>query len=367
MTRPRWLSPSQWWIRPPPTRRSKQRRNVAFGACALVAHGIHSVVVSVIAGVSLFDGVLLASDARVTVLRRGQPDVYLDCAQKLFPISSHAVIGFVGNVDVASLLLREMFRQLPGRKRKDVVSLMLWISRLFRRRYGDRVGAEDCSAQVTFMLGAVLADRPNVVERESIVRVMNQIAFGQPAIQRNWIPDILVRSLQSPPSVKYVRFTDLPLSTLWVMAAPKFELRRIPPLQFAAIGSGSPATVKIADYHDMIVAGEPGNSFIEAMTLRHAINDYISESDIKTVGGLLPVAKITGNGVEALGYGLEMPEDEIEIRLSFDSRAHRWIQKNVKTGKEITLLYPWEIPFDETKGKVFDDFLEAYRRFRGER
>jgi hypothetical protein len=60
---------------------------------------------TVIAGLSLFNGVMLVSDCRVTVRRPGKPDVYGDVGQKIFPLTQNAAIGFCGDVGTAALLL----------------------------------------------------------------------------------------------------------------------------------------------------------------------------------------------------------------------------------------------------------------------
>jgi hypothetical protein len=60
---------------------------------------------TVIAGVSLLNGVMMLSDCRVTVRRAGKADIHSDVAQKLFPLTQNAVIGFSGDVATAALLL----------------------------------------------------------------------------------------------------------------------------------------------------------------------------------------------------------------------------------------------------------------------
>lgn len=319
---------------------------------------------SVVAGCSLFDGVLLAADCRVTIQRLGYPDVHLDCAQKIFPLTPNTVLGFVGSVEAASLLLREMWRQLRKRQRQDAISLAAWLPRFFRSAYRQSQAKLD-SKQIAFMVASAVRGRPNAVEREAVVKLVNHIGFGLGVMQRSWMPDILVRILQTDPKYQFVRIPGTSMGMLYVMESPLFEPQPVPPLHFTAIGSGEGSMVKIADYHDMIVAGQPGNTFMESTFFRTAISDFLEESELASIGGLLPMAKVTGDGVEALGFGFEMLDGGIKIGLVFDQSSKRWIQRNSTTGKEIPLLYPWEIPLTETKSKTFNDFLEAQRRFRG--
>ena len=320
---------------------------------------------SIVAGISLIDGVMLAADSRVTYQRRGMPDVHLDCAQKIYPISENSAVGFVGSIEVASVLLRTMFHHLSHRRRREAPSLANWLPRFFRWTY-QRYWPQGRTDQFAIMVASVVKNRPNVVAREELVRITNQIAFGPSSTERGWIPDILVRALQSDPSYSKIRFQGTSMGRLYVLRSPKFHMELVPPLKFAAIGSGSGAEKMIAGYHDMIVAGEPGNAFIESMSLRNAINDFLADTEIGSVGGLLPIARLTGSGVEALGYGFEMPQDGVEIKLTFDARTSRWIQRNCVSGKEMRLLHPWEIPDSRSEHDVFDDFIDAFRRFRGE-
>jgi 20S proteasome alpha/beta subunit len=52
---------------------------------------------TVVAGVSLFNGVMLIADSRVTVSLPGRPDFYCDMAQKIFPLTHTTVLGFSGD------------------------------------------------------------------------------------------------------------------------------------------------------------------------------------------------------------------------------------------------------------------------------
>ena len=267
---------------------------------------------SVVAGCSLFDGVLLAADCRVTIQRRRVPDIHLDCAQKIFPLTPNTALSFVGSVGAASLLIREMWHQLRKRQRQDAVSLAAWLPRFFRYAYGCSQASLG-SKQIAFMVASVVRGRLNAVEREAVVKLVNHIGFGQSVIQRNWMPDILVRILQTDPKYKFIRIPGTSMGMLYVMESPLFQPQSVPPLQFAAIGSGEGSMVKIAEYHDMIVAGEPGNAFIESTYFREAINNFLAESKLASVGGLLPIVKVTGNGVDALGFGFEMPDEGLKL------------------------------------------------------
>jgi hypothetical protein len=60
---------------------------------------------SVVAGSSLFDGVLLTADCRATITRPGMPDIHSDNVLKVIALHPNTAIGFVGDIGIASYLL----------------------------------------------------------------------------------------------------------------------------------------------------------------------------------------------------------------------------------------------------------------------
>jgi hypothetical protein len=142
-------------------------------------------------------------------------------------------------------------------------------------------------------------------------------------------------------------------------------MRAYRPLQFAAIGSGESALEEITKYQDAILALEPGDSFVESSQFRQVIQHFIDERKIQSVGGLYPVLKVTGKGVEHITMGTEIPVGGTRLELAFENG--RWIQKNLSTGKQIPILMPWELVKNHiTKARTFNDLNEAYRNFKGE-
>jgi len=149
---------------------------------------------SVVAGCSLFDGVLLASDCRATITFPNCPDVHCDNVLKIIAILDHTAIGFIGDIQAASYLLQSLLSKLKNRKYKDPISLSNWIPRLFRyefERYASRHGHHT----VNFMIASVLRDHPNVVKRKEIFELIRIIGFGKSPIQRYWMPALLCNLL----------------------------------------------------------------------------------------------------------------------------------------------------------------------------
>jgi hypothetical protein len=313
---------------------------------------------TVIAGVSLFNGVMLISDCRVTIRRRGRPDVHGDIAQKLFAMTRRAAIGFSGDVATAALLLGLVRRQLPKRENKDVVSLLNWLPRLFQSAVATRRAKKKPVEPVDFMLAGIIPDRANVVERAKVVELMKSIADGSGDIQRSFVPDIVVQVMTTPPDQENIVIGNSPAGVLCMMRYPLFEPQFLKPLEFAAIGSGQRSTVAIKRYADWLLAGVPGNDMVERISLTDAVSQFIAENEIKDVGGMYPCIKIDRRGIGWLGIRHNFPL--YELSLTYDAARVRWIQENHTTGKKIELLTPWEVMRNlSATDQKFDDMREA--------
>jgi hypothetical protein len=320
---------------------------------------------SVVAGCSLFNGVLLAADSRITFASPDGRRQYADVAQKLFVIAPGTAIGFVSaDVRLASLMIRGLLEQTHRRKRRDHISLARWMPRLFRAtsRLWERQQRQ--AAPYTAFLGAsVLPWQPNVIRRADVVALMNRIAFGNPGIQRNWIPPILIHILSTPPTTEYVALPGTAYGLLFTMEPPDFSPRYLQPLRFTAIGTGRDVVRDIDRVHDWIFAGDVGNRFVEAMSFVDVVQGFARDNGIDTVGGLYPLlrvdASVGGDMVQAFGSSHEVPAGGARIQLTYENEA--WVQRNLTTGRELRLVPPWEVDQFRNAG-VFDDLDRAYRQ-----
>jgi len=316
---------------------------------------------SVVAGISMFDGLLLAADCRLTLRRPDQTDVYVDNAQKLFVLAPTTALGFAGDVRLASHLLQELFSQIRGRRYRDAVSLSRWLPRFFRSACG-RLETRGIRGSVVFMVASVVRGRPNIVEREAVVRVLKQILEGKSAVQRNWVPAFLVEMATGPKGGDSIAISGTSTGMLYVMRSPNFCVESYRPLQFAAVGSGYEAVEAVASYYDFIVAEEPGNVLMETMTFRDAIAGFIRDKQIPDVGGLYPILRVTATGIVGVGMSIEVPHGGTRIELSFDGKV--WTQRNLTAGKEIPLLPPWKLRPSHTDSHTFNDLDDAFRDLR---
>jgi hypothetical protein len=282
---------------------------------------------SVVIGCSLINGILMAADCRATFLI-GTKETHRDTAQKLLGITPHTAIGFVGDIQVAADLLLCAVKQLRKR-RNDPISLALWLPRMLRHFYRKR----GYKREVSFMVGSVIKNRPNAIAKAAAMKVLNYTAF---TAKRGTAPSFLFEIIQAKHNV--VHIPDAPAGVLYVMHSPDFKAECYYPLQYGAIGSGSGITKHIEKVHDLILTSvNEGN--VDAMFLGPTLQALLNETDISTVGGMLTMIKITGDGVQHLIHRTGAIPDGPFYELGFEKG--RWIQKNTTTGKEIPLVYPW--------------------------
>lgn len=318
---------------------------------------------SIVAGCSLFDGVMLLADCRATIIRN-QSYHYVDSVQKLFALTKSMAIGFAGNISVAGSLLLGILtalRQFKSPRHLHPFILIPWISRFMR--YAFVQYATSPESQIHFIIAAVVRSRRNVVRRKKVVDIMDRIRLGQAVFQRNWIPEILVKILTT--KTEFTILEDIPLSILCVLNSPDFEPRYYEPLEFTAIGSGKGCKFSIDRHADFIFAGDVGNSFVESLTVRDAVTRHLEENSIPSVGGLMPVIKVSGRGIEFLGQRVEIPVGGERIELRVDEKRQIWTQVHVNSGTAIRLLPPWNFSATGIRRDAKFDFLpDAFRRFR---
>lgn len=321
---------------------------------------------SVVAGCSLFNGVILVADCRATVECAGKPPLYIDNVQKLFALARTTALGFVGDIGTAARLLRNLPRAIEGRRKRgslSAVGLLNWLPRYFRRVY--KCLAAKIPGPVVFMVASIIPGRPNTIERARVVALMERFRLRQLSHERHWLPGILVEILRTPAEVRHIGLADVPAGLMYVMRSPEFEAQMFEPLQCAAVGSGDLVVTELDREADWIFAGDVGNPYVEAMAVRQCVSGFIREQRIESVGGLFPLVRVDGSGVRRFGHRVEIPVggEEIELRPDPDGR---WTQIHVNSGTEQRILYPWEIDFTKySESQTFDFLKEAEEKFRG--
>jgi hypothetical protein len=319
---------------------------------------------TVIAGASLFDGVILLADTRVTIQRPNRPDIRCDIVQKLFFLTPTTAIGFSGDVRAASAIICEALRQLATRAHTGALSIRQWLPRFVAAAYRAHAQKHGASA-LAFIVGSVVPSRNNIIERAKVAELLNTIGFGRSPIKRTFVPDIVMRILMRPATETYVA-VRAPAGLLYTMTAPGFIPRHYAPLEYCAIGSGHGSVREIAKTADWLLAGQPGNDLVESMALRDAVSEFVAAEGIDSCGGMFPCLKIDHRGGALLGCSIGIPPNRISLR--FDDGKRRWMQQNEGTGKQVSLLLPWEIdPRTLRQDLRFDDWQDAVRAFNPRR
>ncbi len=306
---------------------------------------------SVVVGVSLFNGILLAADSRGSYGR-----IRRDCVQKLFTLGPHTACGFVGDFSVANVLLPDLIGEVQ-RRGDDPYTLSRWLPGFLRNQYG----TQGCNGAMGLMVGSVLRGRPNVVLRQDAADLMNRFVRGDGVVRMNGIDlRFLIPVLSTPPDHRYVLVPGTSRGALYTMEAPEFRRQRVPTLKFAAIGSGWRARGHVATHQNLILAGG-GGDFVETEALRTAVDEYLTDHGDQTVGGLIPVVKIDANGVTNFGQDVRLRVGTPnEVRIMLDPSGTGWRQINVTKGKERPLLPPWQLPENLPVGSPDDRFDDLW-------
>jgi hypothetical protein len=301
---------------------------------------------SVIAGCSLLDGVILGADCRVTYSDGRGGTTHRDTIQKLIAITPHSAIGFAGDVATASDLVLSMLQTCHRLRRYNAVSLANWIPRFFRQRYVRFKDARD----VIFIVGSVVPGRPNVVERAAAARLIDHAFRSRSAVGINGLSSQLAAILSFlTPSVI---LPNEPMGLLYVMCSPYFKPRYFRPFDYVAIGSGKGIEEQIGQVSARIFAGLDGEHN-DAMWLGMAMDRFLRVKNIQSVGGMFPMIKLRASGGIHLTQQTERTPNGPVLELAFED--DRWIQRNCTTGKEIRLMLPWELGQTQRSDHKFDD------------
>lgn len=310
---------------------------------------------TVIAGASLFNGVILVADTRVTVQRRLLPDRHCDVAQKLIELTPTTAVGFAGDVTTAATLIRAVQVELTKRKRTDGASIRRWLPGFLRHVYANTSGARP----VSMIVGSALPGRCNIIEKAKVAELVRKVARRQTQMQRHWMPGSVMGIMMQPHQLVRVGAVG---NLLYALKAPDFTAMDYGPMSACAIGSGRGSARDLTAAADWLFTGMPGNDMVESMAMRQCASEFCASEGIESVGGMFPCLKIDHRGIGLLGEESGQPGKRISI--TYDGARGRWVQRNHVTGKEVELLRPSEI--DPSKFAIyqrFDDWRDAVRTF----
>jgi hypothetical protein len=206
---------------------------------------------SVVAGCSLMNGILMGADCRLTYREKDGKETYRDTLQKLIQLTPTTVLGFAGDVSTASQILKPMIGLKPHRI--DGFSLRHWLPRFCQYQFAKYANAR----YVEFMVGSVIPSRPNIVERAAAIRIVFNAINARGTGSGNFVSPQLKQFLLGGDS-KYVILPNEPEGLLYVMRSPQFEPVAIKPVEYCAIGSGEGITGQTTTLGDMIFSAADG-------------------------------------------------------------------------------------------------------------
>jgi hypothetical protein len=299
---------------------------------------------SVVAGCSLLDGLILGADSRVSFAAEG---TYSDTLQKLVFLTDHTVLGFAGDVSTAVHLLKSM-RRAQGERRNAVI-LRQWLPRLFAYEFARFPDAR----AVTFMVGSVIPSRPNVIRKAAAAQAVLNAVRSRPSGSINGISPIFARVMNFPAERVYL--LNRPQGLLYTMRSPDFSARRYEPLSAVAIGSGSGLQEKMLEVSDQLFFGTVPNDDVN--WLGRSMNHFLRANNVGSVGGSFTIAKITSAGIVPMSRTTVLINERVAYELIYE--RDRWVQRNRTTGEEIRLCLPWELDQTIRADHRFDDLRPA--------
>jgi len=300
---------------------------------------------SVVAGVSLLDGVLIGADCRITY-DKGGTRTHRDELQKLIPIGKHTVIGLTGHIATAAKLLLAVRKAQEGRL--ETVELEQWLPRYLKHQFPK---IRD-SQPVSFLVASVIPSRPNRVAKAEIAKAVFDAFSSRPHGGINTISSTFLNIINVP--TNFVAIGGSGEGHLYTMHSPKFAPSHIKPMHSVAIGSGQKMQEQIVQIADQLHFDTHGE-YPDVTWFRRSLDHYLRASGESSVGGMFTIMKITAR------HGMQSyPHTRIDItnkeayELTIQGTQNRWVQRKMTTGEAIELLLPWEVEDKEMGDQRFD-------------
>lgn len=254
-------------------------------------------------------GVTLMADSRTSL--GGEP--WRDNVQKIYRLSSHMYIGFAGDIDFASNILAFVFDSIEKNPKLKSPTVFAYKGpKIIRYAYNVMVRERGEERAVEFVVAGRDFNRP--------ARDSSGIILGVA------IYDTHLFTIQFPGyKIKKTNLHD----------------------SFVAIGSGSVAVMAEKGWLDGLQDNMSRIQYDLTIHVTHiALQERIKKLGIDTVGGMYQIIVIDdmgGSGFTPYQMASEHYSGEIDCEMVLDSSGKRFIQRNLKTGKEMPLLYVHEV------------------------
>ena len=299
---------------------------------------------SVVAGVSLLDGVLIGADCRITC--DDTVTTYRDELQKLIPVGSHSAVGLTGDIRTAGELLLKIKGAQQGRF--ETVELEQWLPRFLEHEFPKLKKPEP----VTFLVASVIPSRLNIVPKADITKAVFDAFASQERGQVKYLSSTFSDVVNAPNDLIAVEGSGE--GHLFAIQSPKFTPVRVKPMRSIAIGSGGKMQQQLVELGDKIHFDSFGENK-DVFWFRRALDHYLRVSEERSVGGMFLIIKIDArHGMRWFPHTCVDITNNDSFELMQQGTEHRWVQRKLSTGEAIELLLPWEVDDKDKSDNRFD-------------
>ncbi|MBL1434452.1 hypothetical protein COB87_002720 [Candidatus Wolfebacteria bacterium] len=268
---------------------------------------------TVVIGQHFFEGVIIIADSRSSIQKNGAVVPWRDNTQKIFFLTKDIVISFAGDVEFAGAIISFLSDQINKRPKLGILSIFITKGpRLIKYAYNllsNKKGFRD----VGFIIAGIDPKRP------ARVNDSNGKQTG------------------------YINIYD---KKVLKVVSPDFETQEATIKNpFVIMGSGEQGIEGLEKDFQKLQFGQFSNNLaFQAVIIETSLRKKIESLGIDTVGGLSQIAIIDSQGARFQGYqGKRDPFEDGDLNVEMIVENGRFIQKDLKTGKEIKLLYPPEV------------------------
>lgn len=279
---------------------------------------------TVVIGQHFFPGVVVIADSRSSIFRDGLWIPWKDNTQKIFFLTSDLIISFSGDVEFAGTIISFISEQIKNKPKLGLLNIFANKGpKLIKYAYGILI-KEKGIRSVSFIIAGMDPSRPMPIKNET-VNVTEYIS----------IYDKKIFKISSPLFCPQHATVDNP---------------------FVIMGSGEPGIAGLENIFKEIQFGQVLSSLnFQAFIIANTLRNKIKSLGISTVGGLSQIAIIDNNGPRFMPYkGKRDQQNMGDLDVEMLVQNGRFIQRDLKTGKEEPLLYPPEVlNIKEDKSDLF--------------
>ncbi|MDD5031648.1 MAG: hypothetical protein PHR36_01220 [Patescibacteria group bacterium] len=270
-----------------------------------------------------FQGVVVIADSRSSKQENGVIIPWKDNTQKIFFLTPNLIISFSGDVEFAGTIISFIAEQIKIRPKLGLLNIFIGKGpKLIKYAYNKLVEEKGIHS-ISFIIAGIDFSRPDQVKDEK----------GN--------------------VVGHVGIYD---KKIFIVSSPSFNPRFASVTNpFVIMGSGKLGIEGLEEDFKKMQFGQVLPLDYHAILMEIALRGKIRSLGISTVGGLSQIAIIDNRGPHFLPYkGKRDPSAPGGLDVEMLVKDGRFIQKDLKTGKEVILLYPPEvINIKEDKSDLF--------------